>query len=188
MATILKQKILSAFETLWNYMSQIVVKYTDVVDNCNSSNVDLPLSANQGRLLRNMIYPVGSIYLSVNSVNPSTLFGGVWVQLKDRFLLGAGDAYTNGTTGGSADAVLVSHGHIVTSPTGHTLGVKYGSGGSNNQVSATFGFAPDTVNTGGLYGGADANYNRFFANSVGESGTGKNMPPYLVVYMWKRTA
>lgn len=49
-----------------------------------------------------MVYPVGSIYMSVSSTSPATLFGGTWVQLKDRFLLGAGDTYTNGATGGVA--------------------------------------------------------------------------------------
>ncbi len=41
----------------------------------------------------NQIYPIGSIYLSVSSTDPSLLFGGVWEQIKDRFLLGAGDTY-----------------------------------------------------------------------------------------------
>ena len=50
----------------------------------------------------NLIYPVGSIYMSVNNTSPATLFGGTWSQLKDRFLLGAGDTYTNGNTGGAA--------------------------------------------------------------------------------------
>ena len=51
----------------------------------------------------NLIYPVGSIYMSVNSTSPATLFGGTWAQLKDRFLLGKGDTYTtNGATGGAA--------------------------------------------------------------------------------------
>ena len=52
--------------------------------------------------VKSMVYPIGSIYMSVNSTNPSTLFGGTWVQLKDRFLLGAGDTYTAGDTGGAA--------------------------------------------------------------------------------------
>ena len=40
----------------------------------------------------NIIYPVGSIYMSTNSTNPSTLFGGTWKQIKDRFLLACGDS------------------------------------------------------------------------------------------------
>ena len=49
-----------------------------------------------------LIYPVGSIYMSVNSTSPASLFGGTWEQIKDTFLLSAGDTYTAGATGGSA--------------------------------------------------------------------------------------
>ena len=49
-----------------------------------------------------IIYPVGSIYISVNSTNPSQLFGGTWERIKDKFLLASGDTYANNTTGGSA--------------------------------------------------------------------------------------
>lgn len=59
----------------------------------------------------NLVYPVGSIYTSVNSTSPGTLFGGTWEQLKDQILLGAGDTYTAGDTGnvstGSAPPYLV---------------------------------------------------------------------------------
>jgi hypothetical protein len=48
------------------------------------------------------IYPVGAIYMSTVNTSPATLFGGTWVQIKDRFLLSAGDTYTAGSTGGAA--------------------------------------------------------------------------------------
>lgn len=48
------------------------------------------------------IYPVGSIYMSVNSTSPATLFGGSWERLQNRFLVGAGSTYSAGSTGGSA--------------------------------------------------------------------------------------
>ena len=49
------------------------------------------------------IYPIGSIYMSVNNVDPSTVFGGTWQQIKDRFLLACGDTYNTGETGGAAN-------------------------------------------------------------------------------------
>ena len=59
----------------------------------------------------NIMYPVGSIYMSVNSVNPSTLFGGTWEKIEDRFLVATGTTFNLGQSGGSKDAVVVSHTH-----------------------------------------------------------------------------
>ena len=55
-----------------------------------------------GKRLADVIYPVGAIYISVNSTSPATLFGGTWEQIKDKFLLSTGNSYANGSTGGSA--------------------------------------------------------------------------------------
>lgn len=55
--------------------------------------------ANQ--LISNVMYPVGSIYISASEINPTTYFCGQWEQIKDRFLLGTGDTYDNGITGGN---------------------------------------------------------------------------------------
>lgn len=120
-----------------------------------------------------MIYPIGSIYMSINNTNPSTLFGGTWTQLKDRFLLGAGSTYSNGATGGEATHTLTE-----SEMPAHTH-------------KTSFGFY-ETGNSGYTFA-----FERF-ANNVGErivesnyTGGGKphnNMPPYLAVYMWKRTA
>lgn len=46
--------------------------------------------------------PIGSVYISVSSTNPSTYFGGTWEQIKDKFLLCCGNTYTAGSTGGEA--------------------------------------------------------------------------------------
>lgn len=133
-----------------------------------------PLINNLKELI-DIIYPVGSVYISVNSTSPQTLFGGTWSQLKDRFLLGAGSTYSNGKTGGAATHTLTvdqipSHRHTVhgridrNQGSGTVFREPYGydeSGGTDNNI--------DTYATGG---GKEHN----------------NMPPYLVVYMWKRTA
>lgn len=120
------------------------------------------------------IYPVGSIYMSVNSTNPANLFGGTWTQLKDRFLLGAGSTYTNGSTGGSATqklsvANLPSHTHpqyVATTGGSTSANLDYKGWVSNGKVAAQ-----------GIPTGATGQGTRFDI-----------MPPYLVVYMWQRTS
>ena len=130
------------------------------------------------------VYPVGSIYMSINNTNPSVLFGfGVWEKIEDKFLLGSGTTYANGSTGGSADSVVVSHSHkpntdgeyIVTSedPTANNTKVAYSSNG-NRWVDGQTSQSHFHHRTG--------------TSTVGEDGTGKNMPPYLAVNIWKRTA
>ena len=54
----------------------------------------------------NIVYPIGSIYMSINATSPAELFGGTWEQIKDTFLLCAGDTYLAGSTGGEATHVL----------------------------------------------------------------------------------
>ena len=130
------------------------------------------------------VYPVGSIYMSVNTVSPSILFGfGVWEKIEDKFLLGSGTNYANGSTGGSADAIIVSHSHkssaageyIVTSEenTANNTKVAYSASG-NRWVDGQ----PSQSHF----------HHRTNTNTVGEDGTNKNMPPYLAVNIWKRTA
>lgn len=91
--------------------------------------VDLPT-------ILNKVYPIGSVYISINNTNPSTLFGGTWTQLKDRFLLGVGDTYkTVNTTGGNSTitlsaANLPAHTHSIGSHT-HTYAKANGTTGSH---------------------------------------------------------
>ena len=136
-------------------------------------------------------YPVGSIYMSVNSVSPATLFGGTWEQLEDRFLLAAGATYSAGSTGGSA---TMAHTH---STGNHTLTVaempshshKYTdyynvSQGSGYKVVA-FNLASDPTGTSVQATGGSGAHNH---GNTGAASNDDNMPPYLAVYMWKRTA
>lgn len=119
------------------------------------------------------IYPIGSIYISNNSTNPTHYFGGYWVQIKDSFLLGAGDTYTNGSTGGSADAIVPSHNHNFTAG-GYSLNVH------TDTAETTAG-----LDSGSLWSQQGIKTVSSIASS-GEDGTGKNMPPYFAVYVWKR--
>lgn len=72
------------------------------------------------------VYPVGSIYMSVNDVDPATLFGGTWVRIQDKFLLASGPNYPNGNTGGEARHTLSvdempKHNHTVNTYHNHDI-------------------------------------------------------------------
>lgn len=127
----------------------------------------------------NKIYPIGSIYMSVNSTNPSTLFGGTWEQIEDRFLLACGTKHSNGSTGGSEDAVVVTHTH---STTGTYVLTTNGGAIIRNSKAGTTGTKVSNLLK------SDDGISRNTINNTGTSGTGKNMPPYLAVYCWVRIA
>lgn len=118
-------------------------------------------------------YPVGSIYLSTVSTSPASIYGGTWSQIKDVFLLAAGDTYSAGSTGGSADAVVVEHTH-------RGNGVNEDTPVSGGDFIAMGRRCTDTTS-----GNVEL---KELLGTTGESGTGKNMPPYLAVYAWKRIA
>lgn len=229
------------------------------------------------KLVGNLVYPVGSIYISANSVNPATIFGGTWEQVKDQFLLAAGSEYAAGSTGGSADAIVPEHTHDITASSAsagahthttsgtaasagahthttsgtaasagahthtvsgtaasagahtHGMGNVWSSGtGSSSAYMQTSNRALTTRNTAsagahthtvsgtaasagahthttsgtaasagahthnvtGTAASAGAHTHAVTATAAttGEAATGKNMPPYLAVYVWKRTA
>ena len=155
-----------------------------------------------GKKLIDYIYPIGSIYLSVNSTSPATLFGGSWTQLKDRFLLGAGSTYSSGATGGAAThklsvAEMPSHAHDTPFFNNMTnngemksdfIGV-FGKGVTASQALKDTGQTStmemwwiNQTNT------AEGNEWAYLTSAKGSGSAHNNMPPYLVVYMWKRTA
>lgn len=132
-----------------------------------------------------LIYPVGSIYMSVSPTDPSALLGGTWEQLKDRFLLAAGDTYAGGTTGGEA-----SHKLTIDEIASHTHGEKLHiaqigdvelRGGDN---AGTKSYQLTKAATDGRNGSEP----QVQTSHAGGGKAHNNMPPYLAVYMWERTA
>jgi hypothetical protein len=129
------------------------------------------------------LYPVGTIYSNISvSTNPATLLGfGTWVAITGRVVVGldAGNAAfdTVGETGGSADAIVVSHTHT---DSGHTHSFVAMAGGANLGA----------VGGGNVLDGATATTATGNANisTTGSSGTNANLQPYVVAYVWKRTA
>ena len=128
--------------------------------------------------LLDLVYPVGSVYISYNSASPAALFGGSWTQIQGRFLLAADSAHPAGSTGGEETVSLTAeqngpHQHTGLSVDGTTIAwawpaISLGSG--NAGAITTSG---TTVPVSGSSGGG-APHN--------------NMPPYMAVYMWQRTA
>jgi hypothetical protein len=139
------------------------------------------------------LYPVGSIYINATSaINPATLFGfGTWTAFgAGRVMVGFNSSNTlfdtAEETGGSADAVLVSHTHTATSTdAGHTHNISPNpwttGGGAVSGNAYSFGGQVGATQSG------TANITTTVA-SAGSSGTNANYQPYITVYMWKRTA
>lgn len=129
-------------------------------------------------LILEAVYPVGSIYISVNNTSPQTLFGGTWEAIKGKFLLGQSNAHKAGSTGGEENHTLTM-GEMPE----HTHPMYSGNAGGDSEWTPDEGaYLVDSVTQikttwwarlGMTYAGGGASHN--------------NMPPYLAVYMWKRT-
>lgn len=149
------------------------------------------------------IYPVGAIYITIGSTSPATFLGGEWQRISDRFLLGSADGNDVGYTGGTRDAVVVSHTHTQNAHnhgTGDSSQTKFLLGYDNLDVRVNWQARKKPVRT-------DLNSDWFFCYAEGDggisekrntadvtatnqysgvSGDGKNMPPYIIVNIWKR--
>lgn len=124
------------------------------------------------------IYPVGSVYMSMNPTSPSLLFGGDWVKIENVFLFGAGDAASVRSYGGNPTVTinisLPQHNHNLATKT-----IKYGTlpSGSNNMNSLVD------------WGSANATDTAKNTSTTGSSASSTEfsiMPPYLAVYMGER--
>lgn len=133
------------------------------------------------------VYPVGSIYTNATvSTNPATLLGfGTWSAFGDgRVLVGNGtsdQAFAAGATGGASTHTLTAaqmpaHTHVATY--GGTLGVNANDPGFGSEVGG--------LGTGGSFGATGRGSAAL--NNTGGGGSHNNLQPYIVVYMWRRTA
>lgn len=136
-------------------------------------------------------YPVGSIYMSVNSTSPAELFGGTWEQIKDTFLLACGDTYTAGSTGGEAQHKLTvdeapGHRHLLYVD-GNTSDTTYRIfAGNDSWYNNDIGTSSFRVTSNDGYKQTKGFLIK--TDNVGGSKPHNNMPTYLTVYMWKRIA
>ena len=154
------------------------------------------------------VYPIGSIYMSVNSTSPATLFGGTWVRWGNgRIPIGVDTSQTEFNTvektGGEKTHTLTAaempqHNHSISAQTvattsngAHTHSAKYSNTANSN------GSAARVNGNGNLEGypinsnGAHTHNVTIPAHNTDSKGSGtahNNLPPYITCYMWKRTA
>ena len=167
---------------------------TTVTDNLTSTSTTDALSANMGKELNDkidkiggidksqlldLVYPIGSLYMSMNETDPKDLFGGTWERIKDRFIYANGDATASGVTGGSA-----VHNHGLGSGFA-TMNI--GDGGIQYQEKQVGAWGTNAaMNIGTSY---DSYQTKSWGISLGgTTDNGNNIPPYITAYIWKRTA
>ena len=115
------------------------------------------------------VYPVGSIYMAYNHTNPATLFGGTWVRMQDGFLWASRSTDTIGQTGGAKEVTLT-----VDQIPSHTHGSVYSGNVSGTKTHAWLASGGTAMAYGTVAAGGGAAHN--------------NMPPYIQVSIWRRTA
>ena len=171
---------------IWLVMTQLFLKQLEknptgsIIQYDGNSNATAVSPADLISSILQSIYPVGSIYFSVNNTNPSTLFGGTWVSW------GAGRVPVSVASSGTFNTVektggdethtltvdeLANHRHAGLTVPGATIYWNNGKEGTmtNGGISQGTGLTVSTA-----YTGSNTPHN--------------NLQPYITCYMWKRTA
>ena len=139
--------------------------------------------------IRDIVFPVGSIVQYTDaSIDPGNLLGGTWERIQGKFLFAADSSHEIGTTGGSETVTLTTanlpaHRHFVVNLSKGTTGPDY--------LHSVARYDRENTSWEDCHYQLSGNENE--ANGGRSSATGSgtahnNMPPYLTVYMWKRTA
>ena len=159
----------------------------------NDFNINGTLKVNNTNIF-DLIYPVGSIYMSVNSTSPEVLFGGTWEQIQGKFLLGMSSSYPAGSEGGEATHTLTSHEIPLH---GHYLGQQGNTSrmlptnNATNDPSQEY-YVTEVESSGSTYLKPNVTWGGYLtAGTLIDTPYNQphnNMPPYLAVAMWKRTA
>lgn len=181
----------------------------DLLDGYNTGNNSGNIPISNGNLNTNLnaekvggytvasllsaMYPVGSIYMSISPVNPAGLFGGTWESLPDKFLVGAGTTFGAGSSGGAMTHIhsIAAHLHglaagfaMISMYTGYNYikRIAVAAWTDNQKTTGTYSASATSNSYGAALGGTTDN------NAAQNTSDVSHLPPYLAVYMWKRTA
>jgi len=133
----------------------------------------------------NLIYPVGSIYMSVNSTNPKTLFGGTWTQIaQGRTLVGVDTSDTNFNTAEKTGGEK-THTLTVAELPSHRHEKLYNQNGTTERKA---GYGSTGTHTGTLNQNTNTTFESLNTGYTGGGQAHNNLQPYFTCYIWKRTA
>lgn len=137
--------------------------------------------------LLDIIYPVGSIYISTNDLSPSNLIGGSWTQVNPgTFLCAAGDGYQVLSNGGSESS---SHTH---SAQGYLAACitpnSQGAGRTYYKTLGTSYTSSWSISAGTLQSTSSVRSEGVYINGSVEHKTIDTIPPYLAVNIWRRVS
>lgn len=177
---------MATYTTNFNLKKPALNDPVDVGDiNGNMDLIDAAMTA-----ILNKLYPVGSIYMSANSTNPGDIFGGTWTQITGRFLLGAGGTYVSGAEGGEATHTLIESELPSISGSFNIRNIGPDSSPWRVLYSTTGKFQEEPVSdtaNGIQYSDARPTMQKVTFEFGGDQ-PHNIMPPYHVVYIWKRVA
>ena len=125
-------------------------------------------------------WPIGSIYMSVNSTSPANLFGGTWERISETFLFAASSSYPAGSTGGE-----FTHKLKQSELPNYSLSVANGSNVIRSKTGSNADAYVQTQSSG--WGIPNWESKTVTVASGGSGAAHNNMPPYLSVWIWKRT-
>lgn len=154
---------------------------------CTDSSISVWDSDNQDSILnlsKLTAYPIGSIYMSFNTTSPSTLFGGSWSQITNRFLYCVSSSTSGGSTGGNSS-------HLHTYNDNSKALISFNSNGSGlymRKMTTGITWSPNWGIQSGM--GAQEVSTTFTsgASLAGATNDADNLPPYYAIHAWRRTA
>lgn len=143
------------------------------------------------------MYPIGSVYMTANAeFDPNSEWGGVWVKIENRFLLGSGTK-TVGAKGGEENVTLSTSQMPYHSHSRGSMDITGNLANGDIDIGAVSGAIYNRGNGNGAGGGwlsipqmgfKGSKSWSGYTSSSGGGGSHNNMPPYLVVNIWERTA